>query len=53
MDIFTLLIINWCLVRWFGRGWIGDSVRSLFSELSCLGMEPSRCYVKLGDIGGH
>jgi hypothetical protein len=52
MDIFTLLIISWLLVHWFGRGRIGDSVRSLCSGLSCLVMVLSRCCVRLGDTGG-
>jgi hypothetical protein len=51
MDIFTLLIISWFLVRWFGRGRIGDSVHSLSSGLSCLVTVLSRCCVELGNAG--
>jgi hypothetical protein len=51
MDIFTLRIISWCLVRWFGRGRIGDSAHSLSSVSSFLVMALSRCCVELVDTG--
>ena len=47
MDTFTLLIISLLLVRWFGLGWMRDSVRFRFLGLSFLVMEPSLCCVEL------
>jgi hypothetical protein len=52
MGTFTLLIISWLLVRWFGRGRIGDSVLLRFLGLSCLEMVLSLCCVRLAHTGG-